>query len=159
MNSPTADKQLNALKLICFVLPTGAGLFTIIAFFLGPDSSSFATDPTILRIVLLAMAVALFSVQRLLRKKLLSGNQAMRSGDNTFINRYYTASLVQLATTEGVALFSAVILIQIPPSVKAIDPISYLHLLPLFWLVLVARSVYPSTEKIEALQQYYQPAS
>jgi hypothetical protein len=135
-------------------------LFTIIAFFIGPDESSLSptTDPTILRFVLLGLAVFMFIAQQVLRRKVLSGNQAMKSGDNTFINRYYVSSLVRLATTEGVALFSAVILIQIPQSVKASDPISFLHLLPLFWLVLVARSVYPSPEKLEALQQYYQPA-
>ena len=101
----------------------------------------------------------MFIAQQVLTRKVLSGNQVMKSGDNTFINRYYVSSLVRLATTEGVALFGAVILIQIPQSVKASDPISFLHLLPLFWLVLVARSVYPSPEKLEALQQYYQPAS
>jgi hypothetical protein len=160
MDSPVVAKQLNALRLICFALPAGAALFTIIAFAIGPEgaATSSVAVPT-LRVVLLLMAIPMLVVPKILKDKILSGKQALKSGDNTFLNRYYTASIVQLAMVEGITLFSAVILIQIPPAVKASDPISYLHLIPLFWLVLVARSVYPSVEKLEALQQYYQPVS
>jgi len=159
MNSPVADKQLNALKLICFALPTGAGLFTIIAFFLGSEEQASSIDITTLRLILLIVTAVVFFTQQMLKTRILSGKQSMKSGDNSFINRYYTSSIIQLAMAEGITLFSAVILMMIPPSVKAADTTSYIHVLPLFWLVLVARSIYPSAEKLEALQQQYQPAS
>jgi hypothetical protein len=160
MPQQTPDSQLRALKLICFALPTGAALFTLIAFFIGSEGSvgEQAVDVSVLRVILVVMAFILIPLSFFLRKKVLSGKQPMKSGNNSFANRCFASSIIQMALIEGLTLFSAVILLTISQSVKQADPISYLHLIPLFLLTLVARSVYPSTEKIEALRQQYEPA-
>jgi len=157
-------KELRTMQIIVIAVPAGAALFSIIVLAMGNATSQAApvTDSSlpVMRIVHLALTLYVLAISKFLAKKVLSGKMKMRTNvvgqEQTFVQRYRSALIIQLALTEGCVLFGGVIfLIASTAGAVRTDPSYYFHFLPLLFFLVQAKILYPTEEKyVMALQEY-----
>lgn len=157
-NIEITEQQLKPLKIICFAIPLFGTLFCGLAvFFLNADCGA-ADGLSTIRIVHLVITLSSIMTSKWVADKVLAGSVEVEIGTTpqvSFIQKYQSYAIIQLAVIEGSVLIGGVILIIAPKAVLNVDPTYYLHLLPLAVLWVRALQLSPTIDKVTQLSRQY----
>jgi hypothetical protein len=160
MDIQVTDRQLRQLGMICIAIAMAGTIICLVAIFVGQgnmDVSTSTEDVKALRYAHLFLATVSIFTSRIIGEKVLAGKMQKPGGEQQpFFQRYQSSAIVQLAAIEGLTLFGAVIVMMTPAAVLANDPTYYLHLTPLVLLLLRAKQLYPTQDKLQMLARAYQ---
>lgn len=152
-------KEMNPIKIIIIALCVGATVFSVIAVFAATNQvdlpSSSPTDvgvriTDVLRIVHLFVTLLALFMAKFLGDKMLTGKMNVRTRTEEPMNlsmRYRSSVIVRLALLEGATLFGGIVFMQSSEQGSK-EPLLYLHFLPLVFLLVAAKSLYPTEQKI-----------
>jgi hypothetical protein len=152
------EKQLRPLKIICLAIPLFGTMFWAIVLFVGGAGTEPSHDLSTIRIIHIVMTLASLITSKFVADKVLAGTmeaELLGKPQISFLQKYQSYAIIQLAVIEGAVLFGGVILIQAPPSVVQADPTYYLHILPLALLWVRALQLSPTIDKLEQLSRRY----
>ena len=158
--------ELNQLRIIIIALTTGLTLFCIMFVWfasgqvsgMSNSQNSSSIAPT-LRIVHLVLTLILLWMSKFIGDGILSGRIRTRTAivgqvASPFM-RYRTSVIVRLALLEAATLFGGIVFNLSATSMSS-DPTLYLHLLPLLFFFMAAKSWYPTDFKMEEIKRRFE---